>query len=128
VSRNPRALSRVRTSVPNILPEQFALWRKPTWRFIPQYTTGKDTTEEWLLDEDDDITELCWFGRPARGTRLLLLGYRNMRVSERGEVGLIVKPMVLSFRLLLNLYSTSNFCGSCALAVSNQNSPLILQD
>jgi hypothetical protein len=76
--------------VPNILTEHFALWRKPALRFIRQYTTRKDTIEEWFLDEDDDIAELCCFERPARGTRFPLHGYRNVRVSERGEVGLIV--------------------------------------
>lgn len=98
IGPRPRPLSGIRAAVPNITREQFLSWRRPSWRLIRSVETPRGILLEYMLEREEDIEEMCCLEVAARCSRDPSQGYRNMRASERGEVGVIVKPMVLSFR------------------------------
>ena len=95
----PRAIVVERVFVANICSEQLEHWRRPTWREFRTEERRMSNRSDYILTKWEDVQTMCNFhlvAAPLRGS--FAQGFLNVRATDRGELGIIVPPLVISHR------------------------------
>lgn len=94
----PRPVGMARTTIQNVSVEQFSSWMRDGWLSAGTSKRPKEDRDDWLVQSWEDVKELCRFEVMAEATQDPSQGLKNIRASARGELAIVVPPIILSHR------------------------------